>query len=77
MTVALETWAWGLIGVGVFLTVGIAFSLALGLVGVPGDAVRRGRQGVALRRPVVHGVELPPEVPEEAPRSDEEAGARP
>jgi hypothetical protein len=62
------TWAWAAAGIVLFLLVGLALMLALGLLGLPGDAVRRLWQTATLRRRVERGVELPDEVPEDPPR---------
>ncbi|HSC93162.1 MAG TPA: hypothetical protein VLB86_16035 [Gaiellaceae bacterium] len=57
-----SAWAWAVVGVAIFLLVGVLAALALGLVPLPREAVRR-RQ--APDADVVRGVELPAEVPEQ------------
>lgn len=59
-----EAWAWALAGIAAFLVVGLLVALALGVVGMPGDFLRRRR---TPDREVVRGVEVPPEVPERTP----------
>lgn len=57
------SWAWGLLGVIVFLAVGLLAAVALGLVGAPVTFLRRAGQTATAPR-IEDGVELPPEVPE-------------
>jgi len=62
--IALVGWGWALIGIAVFLGVGLLGALALGAAGAGGDFFRRVGQTAGMRRSVYRGVELPREVPE-------------
>lgn len=55
-------WLWGLVGVLLFVALGLLLVVALGIWNLPGDLGRRLR--LRAREPDVHrGVELPDEVP--------------
>jgi hypothetical protein len=61
-----DTWVWALVGIVVFLVLGLGAALLLGLLAAPWGAMRRR----APERDVVAGVEVPDEVP---PRLDDDA----
>ena len=55
-------WVWALAGIVFVLVVGLLLVVALGLVGMPGDFLRRVRQTATAGRSE-RGGELPAEVP--------------
>lgn len=57
------TWVWALVGVVLLLALGVLAGVALGLVGVPGDFLRRLGQTAAAERSE-GGRPLPDEVPD-------------
>lgn len=64
----MPAWAWAVLAVVGFLVVGLLAVVLVGAAGAPGDAARRLWQLTTFRRPVHHGVELPPETRELAGR---------
>jgi hypothetical protein len=66
--------AWGLVGVGIVVVLGLLVALLLGAGGMPGDAGRRLGQRLTMRRHVYRGTVLPDEVPEAV---DDQADAAP
>jgi hypothetical protein len=65
--IATAGWVWALAGIVAFLVVGLLVMLALGVFGVPGDAVRRLWQTLTFRRGTDRGTPLPDEVPDRGP----------
>ncbi len=74
--IALAGWGWALIGILIFLGVGLAGALLLGALGLGGDLARRLAHAVGARRRIYRGVELPDEVPEAPPRDEPDEPSR-